>query len=233
MKKTLLTFAVVLSVFVYQAFGQTISVSGVDSTIGSASGSFLDIQLTLTINGTNSIGDVESVNMLLKTFAAGLGLNGAGSFEITSITPTSPFSNTNATAGSFPIAFNTAGDTANSGSTISDPSKDTGSSAPAGSNPVAGTGTTTIPFETVRFTSLATLTPGSVYNFSVTAGGVDDPGFQGSWIDNMNGDTFNVNGEPTFTITVAAVPEPSTWLAGIGAVGVVGCTILRRRRVTA
>jgi hypothetical protein len=31
-----------------------------------------------------------------------------------------------------------------------------------------------------------------------------------------------------FTVTV--VPEPSTWLAGIGAVGVIGYTMLRRRR---
>ena len=36
--------------------------------------------------------------------------------------------------------------------------------------------------------------------------------------------------QTSYTITIAAVPEPSTWLAGIAALGVIGFTMLRRRR---
>jgi hypothetical protein len=35
--------------------------------------------------------------------------------------------------------------------------------------------------------------------------------------------------QTSYTITVAEVPEPSTWIAGIGALGVIGFTLLRRR----
>jgi MYXO-CTERM domain-containing protein len=41
----------------------------------------------------------------------------------------------------------------------------------------------------------------------------------------------NLLAETTYTITV--VPEPSTWFAGFGMLGVVGFTMLRRRRTTA
>jgi hypothetical protein len=44
--------------------------------------------------------------------------------------------------------------------------------------------------------------------------------------------SFNDNplAQTSYTITIAAVPEPSTWLAGIAALGVIGFTMLRRRR---
>jgi len=227
MKKLILILTATVSLLAFPAFGQTISVTGVNSTIGSASGSFVDIQLSLSITGTNTIGTVESINMLLKTFAAGAGLNGGGLFQITSITPTSPFTQTNSNA--FPIAFNTVGDANNSSSTVSDPTKDAGDNAPAGSSPaVAATGTTVIPFETIRFTSLSALSAGSIYNFSVTAGG--NPDAQGSWIDNTAGTLFNINSEPTFTITV--IPEPGTLsLLGLGGLGSLGLSLLRRRRL--
>ena len=142
------------------------------------------------------------------------------------ITPTSPFTLAN-NPGGLPSTFGTSGDAANSGSTVSDPTKDLGSNAPAGSNPVASTGTTVIRFETITFKSLSALTAGTFYNFSATAGGASDG--QGSWIDNMGGTTFDVNSEPTFTITV--VPEPATWsLFGLGALGALGLNLQRVRR---
>lgn len=231
MKKTILILTAVASLFAYQAFGQaTISVTGVNSTIQAGSGSTVTLQLSLVINGTNTIGNVESVNMLLRTFAGGGGLNGGGLFSITNITPTSPFTLTNGTApsNSDQIAFGTTGDAANSGTTVNTPSRDTGSNAPAASSPtVASSGLTTIPFETITFKSLSALTPGTFFNFSVTAGG--NPDAQGSWIDNSSNAVFNINGTPTFRITV--VPEPATWsLLGLGGLGTLGLTVLRARR---
>ena len=35
----------------------------------------------------------------------------------------------------------------------------------------------------------------------------------------------------TIDVTAATVPEPSTWLAGVGALGVIGYTVLRRRKM--
>ncbi len=229
MKKLILILTATVSLLAFPAFAQTISVSGVNSTIGSASGSFVDVQLSLSIVGTNSIGNVESINMLLKTFAMGAGLNGGGLFQITSVTPTSPFTTTNTVSSNFPSTFSATGDAANSGATVSQTTKDMGSNAPAGSSPAAASsGTTVIPFEVIRFTSLSALTAGSIFNFSVTAGGHTDA--QGSWIDNTAGTLFDINSTPLFTITV--VPEPGTLsLLGLGGLGSLGLSLLRRRRV--
>jgi hypothetical protein len=228
MKKLILTLTVLVGLIAYQAFGQTISITGVNSTIGSASGSFVDVQLSLQITGTNSIANVESINMLLKTFASGGGLNGGGLFQITSITPTAPFTTINTNPSNLPSHFDSVGDAANSGATVSHQTTDLGDNAPSGSAPaVAATGTTVIPFETIRFTSLSGLSAGSIYNFSATAGGSGDG--QGSFIDNTSSASFSVNSEPLFTITV--VPEPATLsLLCLGGLGSLGVNILRRRR---
>lgn len=225
MKKSILILSTAICLVAYSAFGQ-ISISGQNVT--AQAGTTVSDQITLTISGANTVGDVSSVNMLLKTFAGGGGLNGSSFFTIQSITPTSPFSLTNTPAGSFPIAFNTAGDAANPGSTVNDPSKDTGSNAPFGSNPVNGTTGATIPFETITF-SIAAGTPAGVYNFAATAGGFADN--QGSYINNMGAQHFDVTGTPTFTITVTSVPEPTTWsLVGLGGLGALGLNLRRFRR---
>jgi hypothetical protein len=219
MKKSILILSAAVSLLAYQAFGQTIAVNGTSAS-GNAGQTFT-LTLSLSITGANSIGDVESVNMLLRT------LNGASFFTLSNVTPISPFSNTNAPP-STTSTFGTTGDAANSGFTVTTNtnSGEVGSNAPAGSNPVAGTGTTSFNFETVNFNSLGS-TPAGVYHFGVTLGG--HPDAQGSWIDNSANTTFDINSAPDFTITI--VPEPATWsLFGLGVVGAFGLNLLRTRR---
>src|ERR1700720_382903 len=225
MKKLILSLSAAVSLLAYPAFGQaTIAVSGNNATINA--GQFTDITLTLSITGANSIGTGESVNMLLRALTADGGQN---FFSLSNVTPISPFTLANNGAAS---AFSTAGDAANSGFTVSNTTTDMGSNAPSGSAPaVAATGTTTFAFETVRFTSLGT-TPAGVYHFGATLGGIGDT--QGSWIDNTNNATFDINSAPNFTITIGSpVPEPATWsLFGLGTLGAFGLNLLRARRTS-
>jgi len=223
--KKLFLLLVLLAAGAYSVSAQTISVTGTSGTINA--GDTFTTTLTLNITDANSIGDVESVNILLRTPTAG---NGQTYFTLGTVTPISPFTNPNNGAAS---TFNTAGDMANSSFTVSDPFTDEGSNAPAASAPtVASIGTTNIAFENLDLISSAG-TPAGTYLFSVTLGGLADP--QGSYIFNSSDQSFDINSALNFSITIepTAVPEPSTWLAGVGALGVIGYTMLRRRRATA
>jgi PEP-CTERM motif len=220
MKKLILTLSAAASLLAYQAFGQTISISG--TNINATPGSTVADQLTLQIIGANSIGNVESVNILMGTPSTGV--HSGVSFFTTSIGSfNSPFNTANNPG---TATFNKTGDANNSGFTLT--SMDVGDNAPAASAaPVASSGTTTIPFETLNFT-LASNTPVGTYTFMVGAGGTADAA-QGSFIDNSSNTQFSVNSEPTFTITV--VPEPATLsLLGLSGLGSLGLNILRRRR---
>jgi PEP-CTERM motif len=231
MKKITLILTAAICLLAYQAFAQspTISITGTNVTIGAASGSTTSSQMSVVINGTNSIGNISSANLLIGTPSTGVN-SGASLFNVYVSSLVSPFNNQNSTSSSSNRStFTTAGDTANTGHTISTPTNlDLGANT---TSPVTvnSSGTTTIPFDVITFTSLSALTPGTVYDFFATAGGAHDAGGQGSWVDNSSNTTFDLNSEPLFTVTV--VPEPATLsLLGLSALGSLGLNVLRRRR---
>src|SRR6185312_7545727 len=199
MKRSILILAAAVTLLAYPAFSQTISILGTNGT--TSPGSFADIQLSLQISGTNTIGDVQSVNTVLRTPSTGPN-SGVGFFTVQFLSATAPFNTANNPASS---TFTLTGDANNTGFNVEP--NDMGANAPAGSNPVAGTGTTTFGFDTIRFTADPS-TPAGTYNFSATLGGFGDVA-QGSYISNMASAHFDVNNVPTFTITI--IPEPATW----------------------
>jgi len=218
MKKVFLLLAVV-SVGAFSAFAQTISLDGTSGSI--IAGQAFTSTITLTI-GPNSIGSFNSVNLLLGTPDSGAN-SGAAYFTITAITPSGSFDNVNQSP---PATFSIPGDTANSGSLLTD--KDVGSNSSAGVTVASGGGT--IQVETITFQSLATI-PVGTYNFYASSGGFDDN--QGSYIAKTGPEVdYDINQTPIFNIDITAVPEPSTWIAGFAAAGVIGYSMLRRRRAT-
>ncbi len=84
-----------------------------------------------------------------------------------------------------------------------------------------------INLETITFSyNFASLAPGTSFTFMTTDGTTTSPGFNSTPYSD-GGDTLIPTIQGSFTVT--EVPEPSTWLAGIGAAGVIAFTILRRR----
>ena len=226
-KQFLLTMAALVFAACSVSAQSSISATGSSGTI--AAGAAFTSNIVLTISGTNTVGDVESFNALLGTPDSGPN-SAAAYFTISSVTPTGSFDTTNATSDSFPASFSTVGDAANSGSTISTIT-DVGVNGPAGINSVDPTTGGIFTVENITLQSAAN-TPAGTYNFYFTSGGFGDS--QGKFIDNSNNESFDVDGTPTFTVTIsgAAIPEPSTWLLlSTALVGFGFVKLVRRRRV--
>ena len=83
-----------------------------------------------------------------------------------------------------------------------------------------------INLETITFSyNFASLAPGTSFTFMTTDGTTTSPGFNSTPYSD-GGDTLIPTDQGSFTVT--EIPEPSTWLAGIAAIGVIGFTMRRR-----
>ena len=71
--------------------------------------------------------------------------------------------------------------------------------------------------------------PNTTFTFSTTPSGTTGPAYEGSYYYSDDLSTFNPADQANFTVTFTAVPEPSTWFAGIASLGVIGFAMLRRR----
>jgi len=225
MKKLLLLSLSAAALLSYQASAQTaISITGTSGSIDLSTTNFFDSQITLTISGTPPP-DVAGVDLLLRT--PDTGNNSAGGyFTVYFISGSTSFPQSDSASSSGnQDTFTMAGTGPNSGYLITE-NQDLGASSSG--NPVANTGSNinNLAVNTLRFIA-APNTPSGTYNFYATTGTFDE---FGSDVRYSSGTEYDLTSNPLFTITVVtAVPEPSTWLAGVGVLGVIGYTVCRRR----
>ena len=223
MKNLLLVSLSTAALLNYQASAQTtISITGTSGSINLSTTNFFDSQITLTINGTPPA-DVAGVDLLLETPDTGNN-SAAAYFTVYFLSGSTSFPQSDS-ASSFGIqdTFTMVGTGANSGFLITE-DQDLGASSSG--NPLANTGSNinNLAVDTLRFTA-APNTPSGTYNFYATTGTFDE---FGSDVRDSGGTEYDLTRNALFTITVVtAVPEPSTWPAGV--LGVIGYIVLRRR----
>jgi len=90
-------------------------------------------------------------------------------------------------------------------------------------------GTTALETLTFSYNFASPPAPNTTFAFSTTPSGTTGPAYKGSYYYSDDLSTFNPADQANFTVTFTAVPEPSTWFAGIVSLGVVGFAMLRRR----
>ncbi len=223
MKKALfiLSFVMVAS---WASAQTTISVAGTNGTIDLSSTNVFNTQITLSIAGQPP-NNVVSVNLLLMTPTSGVD-SGVGFFTAYFFSGTAAFptANSGSSAGN-QSTFSLAGSGPNAGFSVSNPSFDLGANVGAGSAVSTTGGLTNFIVNTLRFTA-APNTPAGTYNFRATLGPFSP---EGTVVADSNNVQYELTSNPEFSITV--VPEPSTWaLLGLGVLGFLGATMLRRRR---
>jgi hypothetical protein len=216
MKKLLLSLSCILAI-ASAAFAQgTLSTNQLNYDISGTSGTF-DVTFTLSTTQPN----ISSWDLFLQSNSIGANqftitgntpLNGADTPAVSPRTPSS-FAIDNTFPGSPPTLVN---------------DQDQGWGWGAADQTISGG---SIDLVTLQFTYNFSSPPavGDVFTFSETPSGSGSPAYKGTYFYSNDFGTFNAIPQDSFTVTVVAVPEPSTWLAGITAAAVVGVTVLRRR----
>lgn len=215
MKKPFLLLALVCPFLISAASGQ-ISMSAMPSSQTVNAGGTFSIQITLSVTGTTPM-NFAGYNLWLETAAANSGL-----FSITGVTSNVTGFTTPSGAVNFPETLTTSGST-HAGFAQNPHSLgfvDTAGGANAVTSPFS------IQIETINF-AVAPGTAAGNYSFFTTLAATS--GLRASSINDSNGNSFDVNNQGTFAITV--IPEPSTTglllTAGLG----VAVFLYRRPRV--
>ena len=224
MKKLFLALVCVAVMATAVSATNTITASPSNSNISSTSG-FFDVTFTLSTTVTN----ISSFDLFLQSSTLGVD---SGNFTITVTTPSTP--GTPADSPQNPDLISTSS-TYGVGSTARN-NHDQGFSYATDQ-----TINNTFSLETLRITyNFASLpATGTTFTFATTPsnagsdfGTNPDATPSTHFYSDDFGSLNTIDNAPTFTVTVTAVPEPSTWLTGIGALGVIAFTTLRRRQTT-
>jgi hypothetical protein len=216
MKKLVLPLSCILAI-ASAAFAQsTLSTNQLNYDISGTSGMF---NVTFTLSTTQA--NISSWDLFLQSNSIG-----ANQFTITSNTPLNG-ADTPAVSPRTPSSFATDNSFLGSPPTLVN-DKDQGWGWGAADQTISDGSIDLVTLQfTYNFSSPPTV--GDVLTFSTTPSGSGSPAYNGTYFYSNDFGTFNAIPQDSFTVTVVAVPEPSTWLAGIVAAAVIGITMLRRR----
>lgn len=216
MKKFLLALTCVLAM-AGAAFAQgMLGTNQLNYNITGTSGTF---NVTFTLSTTQP--NISSWDLFLESTSTGANqftitgntpLNGADTPAVSPRTPSS-FATDNSFPGSPPALVN---------------DKDQGWGWGAADQTIAD-GSIDLVTLTFTYNFFSTPTPGTTFTFSTTPSGATSPAYKGTYFYSNDFGDFNTVPQDSFSVTVTAVPEPSTWFAGIAVLGVIGFTMLRRR----
>jgi len=131
------------------------------------------------------------------------------------------YPSTFATDPSFPGATSVTDHDLGFGYANSDPN------SPSLDEPISGT--TALETLTVSYNFASPPASDTTFTFSTTPSGTTGPAYKGSYYYSNDLITFNGADQANFAVTFSAVPEPSTWLAGLASLGVIAFAMARRR----